>query len=55
MNGGGPITCSGTAFGATGPNDGLRPAPAMISADSVAITQAPQLYYVGVGDKLYFF
>jgi hypothetical protein len=54
-NAGAPVTCSGTAFAATGPNDGQRPAPAMISADSGVITQAPQLYYVGTGDKLNFY
>ncbi|HXI57358.1 MAG TPA: DUF1565 domain-containing protein, partial [Polyangia bacterium] len=56
MNGGGPVTCSGTAFGATGPNDGQRPSAAdSVDASGGAVTKAPQLYYVGAGDKLTFF
>jgi hypothetical protein len=54
--GGNPVSCSSTAFGATGPNDGFVPTPGtVVDAAAGTVSVAPQRYQVTTGNRLMFY
>jgi hypothetical protein len=53
---GNPVTSSGTAYGATGPNDGFVPTAGTVEdASGGQVTVPPQRFYLTVGNKLMFY